>query len=302
MLFHFRDLTSGFFGKYVRHMCNDKDDTDYCLTDWFVYWLLAKDVLRLGRICIRIPVESRSSMMKDELPVESLVKLALFKGSPICQKRAEEWDLSGSQVAKLIKLTVWGDLVSIDRALNMNTEKLACEGFFNDFSNFVAPKLSGTVSERMKIFQMDFLMNDSFSMVDCDFPHEQLRTFIDNVLACGPNLEKMIITIYGQRFYSADDFGPYVRKIEKFNVKLKDETLSDLETNGCELIIATRAYFPSQTLDDAIKSGHDVMQMGVHCDDELSDGWETAISRKVPLKGKIFARHIFVPKPEMWAW
>jgi len=295
-LFRFRDMPFYDAQYKLLYKLLNNGDSGYRLTDWLVCWLLAKDVLRLEDVHLPLPVKSRSPMKKDELPVESFVKLALFTGSPISQKRAEEWDLNGSQMEKLNLVHVDQGLELIDHALNMNPKKLQIVERLSHFGNFIAPKLSGTVSERMKSFLVIFTMSAAFSMINDMFPHEQLRAFVDNILVRCPKLEKLIIITPFGRNFSTNNFDPYVHAIDKLNKTLTEE-LASLETNECELIIFTEADFPSQTLNDAVKNEHDVMKMGVHCEDELSGiTWKAVISRKMTLKEKVYARHSFFPR------
>ena len=48
------------------------------LANWCAFWLIAKDVLRLSEISSYS--ESRAIVEKDELPIDSMVKLMLFNG------------------------------------------------------------------------------------------------------------------------------------------------------------------------------------------------------------------------------
>ena len=88
------------------------NERSYRLTDWCAFWLLANDVLRLSKFRSDAN-DILTSTEKDELPIESIVKLTLFEGefaryseegepnrsssdSPMDRKRAKQWDLSGS--------------------------------------------------------------------------------------------------------------------------------------------------------------------------------------------------------------
>ena len=52
----------------------------FVLPEWCVFWLLAKDALRLDEI-YSYTFGSRGRMEKSEPPVESLAKLILFEGN-----------------------------------------------------------------------------------------------------------------------------------------------------------------------------------------------------------------------------
>jgi len=49
------------------------------LIEWFLFWLVAKDVLRLNSTRIFLD-DSPGPVKKDALPAESLVKLGMLKG------------------------------------------------------------------------------------------------------------------------------------------------------------------------------------------------------------------------------
>ena len=120
------------------------------------------------------------------------------------------------------------------------------------------------------------------------------------------------------RSVSSGDFESYVQWIKEFTKKMKDETLVDLDTHGCELTIGTRAYFPAPTLNvskspckanllplfqAAISSGHEVTKIGEHCDTKMLEKWrsDTVYSRQVQLSENIVVRHHLIgcePEPE----
>lgn len=59
------------------------------VTEWFAFWLQAKDVLRLDDIWITTTAENTYPKMKEmELPVESMVNLGMFKGKSSCLLKA----------------------------------------------------------------------------------------------------------------------------------------------------------------------------------------------------------------------
>ena len=52
----------------------------FLLTDWCAFWLLAKDALRLDEFRPLDEHGIERLLEKNELPIESLVKLSLFNG------------------------------------------------------------------------------------------------------------------------------------------------------------------------------------------------------------------------------
>jgi len=164
--------------------------------------LLAKDVLRLDE-CSVWRKGSLGHAEKDELPIESLVKMALFRDSPLDQKRAKQWDLRGS-VLKLnaLKMFVSEDFGCIDRVMNVNAENLELKtawmpddsvGLSDAFSNIIVPKLSGLfVADRIKNFHMDLYAGFNVMTTVDRFLHDPLRVLAHYVLVCCyPMLEKL---------------------------------------------------------------------------------------------------------------
>jgi len=150
------------------------------------------------------------------------------------------------------------------------------------------PQPSGSfVADRVKNFRM---VNFVFyhEMGTDNFLHDRLSVLLHFIFACCPNLEKLNIEI---TFYVSDtDFEPFVRWIQQFNMQLMNGPLMDLETHDCELIFATRATFPEETLTAAIDNEHGVTTMGEHFNIEQLNG-QVVISRQVTLKEKFVVRH-----------
>jgi len=297
-LFHIRDLTTlRSHTEYDSdHVLASKDvvlqkseSTKYFASHWFAFWLLTKDVLRLDD-CIVCTGRRQIQVEKEELPVESLVKMVLFKDSPMDQKRAKQWDLGGSAL-KLNKLTmfVWSGFGCIEPALNINAESLEFTiSWPQAFSTTIAPKLSShIVADRIKDFRLVINHITFVAEMDLDKFHDQLCSLVHNILECCHKLEKMTIEFNFDGF-GYIEFDIYVQWLKLLNEMMKNGSLMSLiETHGCELIIATRAGFQGGKVNDAIQSGHEVMKMGERFNIEQ----DRVISREVKLNEKFAVRH-----------
>jgi len=292
VLFHLRDLNT--LGSYHWHndiqlMQSPESPTALYIRQWFAFWLLAKDVLRLDN-CSVWPDDRRSfHVKKGELPIESLVKMAFFTGSPLNQKRLKQWDLRGSTL-KLNSMRDYNGF-AIDRVLNVNAENVELSTLY-DFAIITVPKPRGLIADRVKSFRM--LHND----VTFDYIRKEVKLVSDPlcamahfVLACCPSLEKLNIEI--NFLFQVISFESYVRWIKQLTERLKNGTLVDLEMHGCELIIATRAKHKERKLTTAIQNGHNVTTMGERFSIKRTDG-DVVISRQVELKKKCFVRHTLV--------
>jgi len=224
VLFNFRDTAnfrSLIFTFYPCPSLVKENAWTLLLPDWFVFWLLAMDVLRLNKIFVW--PRSEIPEMKDELPIESLIVLSLFQDSPMNQKRATKWDL-GDTVLKPFKLTLSeGSYRLVDRALNMNAENLEIDVYTSNFapiSKLILPKPSGLVADRMKNLCVRYSMSPYRPAFD-KFPHEHLRAMVDYFLTCCTTLEKLFIKIeFGYSFRDVA-FEPFVQQIEAPTEKLK---------------------------------------------------------------------------------
>jgi len=267
------------------------------VTDWLVFWLLAKDVLRLDWIGILTTTERQIPEMKEELPVESLIKMAVLTDSPMNLKRASQWDLSGS-VLKLYKVLYGVVSGNIDRVMNLNAENLevgVCVNNFAAISSLILPKPSGLVTDRIKNFRFNYLLLTALPLNE--FPHEHVRVQADYILKCCTKLEKLYIGTMSYHAFPDASFDSFVQQIKSFNEELKSGPLMNCETHGCELIFAVRANFPAETLINAIDNEHEVMKLGERCN---NDDWPihlrepVMILREVKLKEKLFARYVFI--------
>jgi len=297
MLFHLRDLTklTSYNFDFLADnavMLEKSGSPTYRISNWFAFWMLAKDVLRLHDCAVE-PADRQIHVKEDELPIESLVKMALFQDSPLNQERSKHWDLGGSTLElNTMKVYVHEDFGCIGPALNVNAENLKIKNELScsAFPAIIVSKLSGLVADRIKNFRMVNIFPEDAQM-DVVVVHDQLRDLAHYILSCCPELVKLTIELAFDLLFR--HFESYVRRIKLLNEMLKNGTLMNLETHGCELIIATRALFPRQTLTAAIQNGHDVTKMGERFNIEQEDG-QVVISRQVMFKEKFVARHTLV--------
>jgi len=288
--FHFRDSTI-FISLDPMVQLTKNNAWGIRVTGWFVFWLLAKEVLRLNTIVIDtigIPVQK----MKEELPVESLVNLTLFNVAPMDQKRMAEWDLSGS-VLKLDVVDMMCDdgFGCIERAVNMNAEKLRIEFVVNGhIPELILRKPSGLVSDRTKTahvcYSMSFVRN---------FPLEHFRILAGFIPACCPKLETLCIETCFIYPFSVANLNAFATRIKTLNEQLMSGPMMSCETRRCKTIIAVTAIFPAQTLRNAIESKHEITTLGEYCNE-----WpfypNAKITRQVRLKENLFARYIFIER------
>jgi len=206
------------------------------VTDWLVFWLQAKGVLRLDKIDLII-AESTMPELKEELPVESLVRLSLFNGSPIDQKRAMQWDLRGS-VLKPNKVELWNDSYGcLDRALNMNTENLQTRVHVENIaaiSELIVPPPTGFVSDRTKNIRVRYSI--SHFHPDDELPLEHFQATVNYIFAHCPKLEKLTIEM---EFYEIVSESFIESVIEWANEKWKNLSF---ETRGCMLFATVSVW------------------------------------------------------------
>jgi len=312
MHFHFRDsniFRSGFLG-YGPHPGNG---WTLHVTDWLLFMLLAKDVLRLDKISTTDTL-STVPKMKEELPIESLVNLTMFNASPMNLKRASQWDLRGSMLKPSLVFISSDGYGCIDRALNMNAENLFLSvqvHNFADISKLIVPKPSRTLADRIKNFFMRCITAisklivpkpiglitertvrvcysiDSLLPGTITFPHEHLRALADYIFTRYTNLEYLDIVMEFDLSLPDNIFEPFVQWIKTLNEELKSGPLMSCETHKCDLIFEAR--FPIQTLTNVIASEHDVTKLGEDCSNA-----EWTIARRVKMGENFVARYIFI--------
>jgi len=264
------------------------------VTGWFVVWVLAKDVLRLDKINIVATSANTIPMEKEELPVESLINLAVFKDSSMSQKRVSQWDLRGSELKPNKVIAQLGNYDNFDRALNLNAGNLELRVPFDNFaaiSGRIVLKSSGLVSERTKNVHVRYILSSGFPDVD-EFPHEYFRQLADNIKK-RTKLEGLFILVTTPYLPDAI-FESFAKQTTDLNTKLLQEKYRCIR--GCKLIVAIVSYFPVQTLNNAIDSEHDVTKIGKLCNNYLvTPGGTVMISREVKLhRGNYTIRFTFV--------
>jgi len=234
-----------------------------------------------------------SRMQWNELPIESLVKLSLFKDSPLSQKRAGRWNLRGSEL-KLDKVMMNGvnAFEEVPLMLNLNAVNLTIVTEAA-FSTLVVRKLNRVIANRTKNFSLLLSLPNTLG----NFPHKQLRAFVDYVLTSCSGLKKLFVQIFEGSKPSLN-LGTFVQWIMELTELLKAGPLMKLKTRGCELIIGVPSFFSKQLLMDVIDSDHEVTKIGEPCDTEWMEGGPPAmIARQVKLKEKFYVRYLFIADP-----
>jgi len=200
------------------------------------------------------------------------------------QMRSGRWDLGGSELTvnemKLDSATRFGE---IELAMNVKPVNLTvCTSWV--FSSFCVPKPNRIVANRIKNFGLQFTSRVR------NFPHKNVTSFANYMIASCPDLEKLFVQI-NYDFLILHEFMQWIKELNEI---LKKGTLKDLETNGRELIIGVKAYIGRQPLKDAIANGHEIMKFGEPCNNEWMDDRSAVLARQVKNKEKVLIRYRFM--------
>jgi len=280
------------------------------IPEWLLFLLLARDVLRIEflEFVHRPPLRRRRyyTQYLNESPAESLWKLLLFKMcAKTCQKRADRWDMNDSKL-NLDAVGISGTdyiLDDLDRVLNINSVEQMILIKNARFSDLYIPRLSRVTATRTRGFDLFFVVSNLFIPTPNGnanaFPHKQLRAVIKYILKSCPRLKSLFIGFRFRSIFEDDEFQSYAQWILALNQKLISETLTNIDTSDCELIVDLRVYFPEQTLNAAVENRHEVLELGSQSDDKWPDEWTgTVISRQVNLSEKIAVGYRYVGIPD----
>jgi len=250
-----------------------------------LFLMLASDVLRMKKLELhRVPAQP--DMISDESSAESLAKLILFRDSPLNQSRADKWDLSRVQME--LKPTkhscYYQNMGSLDRRLNLNIRdtKIDLHGLYSDFI-FPAAMYRITADKTEKL-TVTFRTRSPNPLQDLlNFPREQLRAFLRYLLDCCPNAKEIYVVFHVDNALADAQFEPYAVWILAFN-QFTSETLTDIETGDCKMILNNIAEFQTSKLNEAEASGHAISKLGA----SIHKIPNVVIARKTKLSEKIY--------------
>jgi len=173
---------------------------DFLITGWMFFWMLSTDVLRLKHISIVDDEYDRAAPMRhDEKPAESLVKLILFKDSPVNRIRADKYDLSNVEMElESVEQSSSPPLIgSFDRVLNLNARHLEISftGFYEN--DFFPSTPSRIIAKRTEDFRLLYYTHNHdgvlAAMEDFEYWYEQL--LMQYIKECCPNLKVTIFDV-----------------------------------------------------------------------------------------------------------
>jgi len=296
VLLQFRRMNLLYFnnlvGLQLREPMNLKDEDGlqffkrFWISEWMFFWLLAADVLRYKDLDICGDFDLRMPVSEDETPVDSLVKLILFDGSPLNQTRASKWNLGGvkMELDPMKHSCNYLSMGALDRLLNLNIGDtlLDLRGIYTDFV-FPATlrRISADRTEKLTVYLRTRSPDPLTDLLN--FPREQLRALLRYLLDCCANVKKINIRFSIDNTLAAVEFEQYAVWILAFE-QFATETLTGIESGERKIVLSNVARFPKSTLKEAAKNGHAIFKMGAPMHNLQKDA---VISRQMKLSEKI---------------